>query len=178
MSDSPEPPEPDPPSPIVQIERELDELRETVDELTKHGPLPNRLWRTLEPLIAEAKRDIIAMRVWSPARKLVFLYAGMYLIFTRQTGKATEKRHEQSGAELEALIVAIERQSLSLAELRLITIEKLAERLAHDDQNFDETGRPTIALSDTQVGKARRELVRRMREGSPLLRTSKGRKVD
>jgi hypothetical protein len=177
MSDSPEPPEPDPPSPLVQIERELDELRETVDELTKHGPLPNRLWRTLKPLIAEAERDIFAMRVWSPARKAVMLYAGSYLTFTRQTGKATEKRHEQSGAEFEALI-AIERKSLSLAELRLITIKKLAERLANDDQNFDETGRPTIALSDTQVGKARRELVRRMREGSPLLQTSKGRKVD
>jgi hypothetical protein len=162
----------------VQVERELDELRETVNELTKHGALPDRLWRTLKPLIAEAEDDIIAMRVWSPARKAVFLYAGSYLTFTRQTGKATEKRHEQSEAELEALIVAIERQSLSLEELRLITREKLAGRLAHDDRNFDETGRKTIALSITQVGKARRELVRRMREGSPLLQISKSRKVD
>jgi hypothetical protein len=168
MSDSPETPEPDPPSLLVQIERELDELREAVDELTKQDPLPDRLWRTLKPLIAEAERDIIAMRVWSPARKAVMLYAGSYLTFTRQTGKATEKRQEQSGAEFEALIVAIKRQSLSLAELRLITIKKLAERLANDDRNFDETGQPTIALSNTQVGKARRELVRRMREGSPL----------
>jgi hypothetical protein len=147
------------PPPVVLVERALDEMWETLNEVAKHNP-PGRLVRELRRLIPEASFRITAMNPHNPALKEITLRAAAFLAPKFQTAKATAAHEQQT----EARIAAIERLDLGIVKFRRIAAKDLARMLAGDQRNFNEKGRPLFGMDRKQVSDAKKELLKRIQK--------------
>jgi hypothetical protein len=163
------------PQPVVLVERAIDDMWETINELRQNEP-PLWICREIEALVPEATHAIVSMRPDNPALKHIFLLAGAFLMkkaqgvqhaeaLTEREAKAAERQRartskatkQRSGTTpgLDPIIRRIKSLGLSNVELIRKSGPDLMQMVG-------------VAKSVDQVNRARRAVLRR-----PVRRRSK-----
>ena len=170
-----EPPDLLDPQPVVLVERAIDDMWETINELRQNEP-PLWICREIDALVPEATHAIVSMRPDNPALKRIMLLAASFITkrmqdaqhaaaLAEREAEEVEKRRTQtvsatrkrSGdtSKRDALVAKIEGLGLSTTDLLRATAEQLIKRL--DGYVTDERGemRPKPGMSVRNINRAR-----------------------
>jgi len=164
-----EPPDLLDPQPVVLVERAIDDMWETINELRQYEP-PLWICREIDALVPEATHAIVSMRPDNPALKRIMLLAVPFIMKRMQEAKEAEKRRTQtvratrkrSGdtSKRDALVAKIEGLGLSTTALLMATAEQLIKWL--DGYVTDERGemRPKRGMSVRSINRARDHIMK------------------
>ena len=175
-----EPPDLLDPQPVVLIERAIDDMWETINELRKYEP-PLWICREIDALVREATFVIASMRPDNPALKRIMLLAASFITkrmleaqhaaaLAEREAEEVEKRRTQTvsatrkrtgdTSKRDTLVAKIEGLGLSTTALLRDTAEQLIKRL--DGYVTDERGemRPKPGMSVRNINRVRAQIMK------------------
>ena len=110
-----EPPDLLDPQPVVLVERAIDDMWETINELRQNEP-PLWICREIDALVPEATHAIVSMRPDNPALKRIMLLAVSFITKRIQGAQHAAALAEREVKEAEALAAQEAQHAETLAE--------------------------------------------------------------